>query len=131
MSIELHHLHMVGKAFVNHPPLSAEEVNAWLETLVDVISMKILMGPYSIKCETLGNEGVTGAVVIETSHSTIHFWHAVDEPFGMFDVYSCAAFDPQDVLMHLHSAFDVVKCEYAVMDRNDNIRVVEEGTWRP
>jgi S-adenosylmethionine/arginine decarboxylase-like enzyme len=43
-----------------------------------------------------GNESVTVAAVIETSHCVIHTWaHEVhDLTLYQFDLYSCAHFDP-------------------------------------
>lgn len=122
---------MVGKAYLAAPPVTEAAMNAWLLDLVEKIEMKVLMGPYSINCDTLGNEGVTGTIVIETSHCAGHCWHMVERPFMMFDVYSCVEFDSQTVLRNMHEHFNIVSCDYAVLDRNETISIVESDTWRP
>jgi S-adenosylmethionine/arginine decarboxylase-like enzyme len=120
----LHHIHLLGKAYINNPPRDEAIANEWLKSLVEKIDMKILMGPYSIHCNTLGNEGVTGAVVIETSHAAFHCWSEVDRPFLKFDVYSCVDFDPEVVLHHLNEYFDVDSASYMMIDRNPDVPVV-------
>jgi S-adenosylmethionine/arginine decarboxylase-like enzyme len=122
---------MVGRAYLSNPAVTEQDASDWLLDLVNTIDMKILMGPYTINCETLGNEGVTGAVVIETSHCSGHFWHRVEKPFLMFDVYSCVDFDPNAVLENLHKHFQVIECSYAVIDRNQNINVLTNEMWYP
>ena len=127
----LNHLHLLGKAFLKNPPRDVDHFNDWMKTLVEKIEMVILMGPYSIDCKTLGNEGITGAVVIETSHCTAHIWHAVDRPFMMMDCYSCVAFDPAVVLQHIDDHFEIDTVDYAFFDRNDGVKLIEQKsiTW--
>jgi S-adenosylmethionine/arginine decarboxylase-like enzyme len=115
----LHHLHMLGKAFLKNPPRDVDLFNRWLTHLVEKIEMKTLMGPYSIDCLTVGNEGITGVIVIETSHCSGHVWHAVERPFIMFDVYSCVDYDPQVIIEHLDEYFGVEELHYTIIDRND------------
>jgi S-adenosylmethionine/arginine decarboxylase-like enzyme len=71
------------------------QVEALLNRVVDEVNMNTLMGPYVIRCNTVGNEGITGAVVIETSHCSIHLW---DTGRVSFDLYSCMDFDEQVVI---------------------------------
>lgn len=129
----LNHVHLLGKAFVMNPPQDEVVANDWLTKLVEKINMKVLMGPYSINCKTLGNEGVTGVVVIETSHASFHCWSEVERPFFMFDVYSCVDFSPMDVLKHLDDYFDIDEVTYGFYDRNDGAKLIEQKTlnWRP
>jgi len=118
---EFTHLHMLGRAVVANPPRDVETAKAWLTGLVDKLGMKTLMGPYAINCDTLGNEGITGAVVIETSHVTFHCWSEVEKPFIMFDVYSCLGFDAEMVSEHIEQHFDLKAINYAVYDRTHGI----------
>jgi S-adenosylmethionine/arginine decarboxylase-like enzyme len=128
MAVKLNHLHMLGKAYLKNPPVNVEAANAWLETLVERINMKILMGPYSVDCQTVGNEGVTGAVVIETSHATFHCWHMVEKPFFMFDVYSCVEYDPKVVLGLIDEHFGLIDSSYMLIDRNgDTAAVIDQA----
>lgn len=123
---ELDHRHMVGTIFVSRPPLTAEEGESWLRELVVKIGMKILIEPKAVVCDTFGNEGVTGIVCLETSHASFHSWSSVDKPFINFDVYSCKHFDAQTVLDHFE-CFEPVRHQYAVIDRNQHVNVVESA----
>lgn len=115
---DLNHQHIIVTASgLASPPRTAEAVVVWLAKLVDKVGMRILLGPYATRCETLGNEGVTGIVCIETSHSSCHFWDVDCVPFGKMDLYSCKDFDVQVVLDHF-AEFDPDHIHYIVLDRN-------------
>ena len=126
---ELNHLHLLVSASVKNPPREPEVFNNWMKELVEKVNMVVLMGPYSTYCETHGNEGLTGLVCIETSHSSAHFWEN-DEgiPFLRFDLYSCKTFDPQAVIKHME-IFDPIQIDYTLVDRNSaKIVILEENT---
>ena len=72
--MEKNHKHMILNATVRNPIVSEESCRNWLKKLVEIIDMKILIEPVAKYCDTCGNEGVTGTVVIETSHSSIRNW---------------------------------------------------------
>lgn len=114
---DLNHLHLLVSATVTNPPRSPEVFNKWLEELVSKVGMKVLMGPWSTYCETDGNEGLTGLVCIETSHSSAHFWENDGQPFFKFDLYSCKEFDPQVVIEHMKQ-FEPTQLDYTLVDRN-------------
>jgi S-adenosylmethionine/arginine decarboxylase-like enzyme len=109
---------MIFNAIVKNPIVTEDSCKVWLEKLVEIIDMKILIPPVAKLCETEGNEGVTGAVVIETSHSTIHIWHKVPDPYVKMDVYSCKDFDPQKVIDHVNETMGIVSGGYMLVDRN-------------
>ena len=83
--------------------------------------MKILIPPVAKYCETVGNEGTTGTVVIETSHSSIHIWHKEPVPYIKMDVYSCKDFEPNDVVDFVNETMDVVSGGYMIIDRNSDM----------
>ncbi len=128
--INHNHMILLGKAFISNPPRNDAIANEWLTSLVEKIGMNILMGPYSVDCMTLGNEGVTGVVVIETSHASFHCWHAVERPYLMFDVYSCVDFEASTVLSHLDDFFQVDEANFMLIDRNGVPKVVSEGIYK-
>ena len=130
-ALNLNHRHMLGKAYLRKPPITEQAVDQWLTKLVSDIDMKILMGPYTINCFTVGNEGITGAVVVETSHCSGHFWHLVDRPFLMYDVYSCVYYDTDVVFNNIHEHFDVEEISYTLIDRNNGPFVLDTGIWYP
>ncbi len=123
----LNHKHILVRATnLARPPKTAVEVEDWLRELVALVDMVVLIEPFAIRCEDLGNEGVTGTVCITTSHAAVHCWDSLPEPFLNFDLYSCKDFSPGMVLDHI-GKFGPASCEYFVVDRNDGLRVSETG----
>jgi S-adenosylmethionine/arginine decarboxylase-like enzyme len=117
---DFNHLHVVISATVRNPPRTVAAMDAWLLETVAAVNMKVLMGPFSTRCETAGNVGVTGIVVIETSHLSCHCWEEASEPFMNVDLYSCATFKPDDVVQTIRKHFDASAVTVLFIDRNDN-----------
>lgn len=132
---DLNHKHiLVSARGLRNAPQTAEELDKWLSRLVETVGMKVLMGPYSIRCDTMGNEGVTGVVCIETSHASIHVWSECSDPFLRMDLYSCKDFSSVDVYKMIKE-FRPRETSWIVVDRNgtqsitierENIFVEEE-----
>lgn len=78
--------------------------------------MKILQGPITTYLDVPGNRGVTGVVIIETSHIALHVWDESDPGLLQLDVYTCSDLDPNVVLDKIRE-FDPVKLEYKYLDR--------------
>ena len=114
------HKHMVIRAEVLEPITSEKELKKWLRDLVKIIKMKIIKGPYASYVSKEGNCGVTGIVMIETSHIAIHIWDEITPALVQCDVYSCAEFQRGEVVMHL-GMMKPKKIEYMVMDRTKEI----------
>ena len=114
------HKHMVIRAEVYEPITSEKELKKWLRKLVKLIDMKTIKGPYASYVTKEGNRGITGVVMIETSHIAIHIWDEVSPALVQFDVYSCASFSRGEVIMHL-GMMKPKKIEYMMMDRSKNI----------
>ena len=68
------HKHIIIRAEVLEPITSEKELKKWLRDLVKLIKMKIIKGPYASYVTKEGNRGITGVVMIETSHIAIHVW---------------------------------------------------------
>jgi len=118
------HKHMVLNASVRRPIIDENGCKNWLEKLVEIIDMKILIPPVAKYCDTFGNEGVTGTVVIETSHSSIHIWHKEQVPYIKMDVYSCKNFNPQDVIDFVNETMDLISGGYTIIDRNTDVPTI-------
>jgi S-adenosylmethionine/arginine decarboxylase-like enzyme len=86
--------------------------------------MKILMGPYVKYCDKVGNRGITGVAVIETSHIAIHVWDETDPAIMQFDVYSCSEFDPYKIADKLQADFEVVKLDYKFLNRETELKPI-------
>lgn len=117
--MSFYHKHLIVNAKVKTPIVDEQKCVQWFEKLVEVIDMKILVPPVAKYCDTPGNEGVTGTVVIETSHASIHIWSDVPEPYLRMDVYSCKDFKVEDVLKHLDDSMGLLESDYMLIDRNE------------
>ncbi len=109
---------MIIDAKISLPPSTVEAINDWLERLAHALAMKVLSGPHSCICTEVGNEGVTGFVVLSTSHCSIHVWNKAEVPFARIDVYSCIPFEVAKVVK-LINEFRPSSYEYIVIDRNE------------
>ena len=120
------HKHLIIRAEVNRPITSEKELKRWLRKLVKKIDMKIIKGPYTAHVSKEGNRGVTGVVMIETSHIAIHVWDEISPALVQCDVYSCAEFSSNEVLTEFVN-MEVVKIDHMMLDRVDNIKPI--GKW--
>lgn len=74
--------------------VSEGKAREFLEKVCGELMVKKLFGPVVVRGTTMN--GVTGFVVIETSHASIHCFD--DEEFVAIDVYSCKDFDEKKVV---------------------------------
>lgn len=89
---------------------SVHLIREFLGTLVHKLGMRALAPPVvhdvEIDITKLGKQpfedegGVTGVVVLSTSHCAIHTWPARPTPVFVLDVFSCRDFDPGVVIEH-------------------------------
>ncbi len=88
--------------------------------------MKILMGPYAVYSDMVGNRGLTAVTIIETSHIALHVWDEVDPALMQLDVYTCSTLNTADV-------FDAIQCwkpskvEYKYIDRENELTLLDKG----
>ena len=117
------HKHLIIRAEVNHPITSEKELKRWLRKLVKKIDMKIIKGPYVSYVTKKGNRGITGVVMIETSHIAIHVWDEISPALVQCDVYSCADFSSNEVLIEF-SPMGVTKIDHMILDRANEIKPI-------
>ena len=115
------HKHLIIRAEVNHPITSEKELKRWLRKLVKKIDMNIIKGPYTAYVSKEGNRGITGVVMIETSHIAIHVWDEQTPSLVQCDVYSCAEFSSNEVLMEL-TDMEPTKVEHMLLNRAEEIK---------
>ena len=120
------HKHLIIRAEVNHPITSEKELKRWLRKLVKKIDMNIIKGPYTAYVSKEGNRGITGVVMIETSHIAIHVWDEISPALVQCDVYSCADFSSNEVLIEF-TPMGVTKIDHMMLDRADTIKPI--GKW--
>ena len=117
------HKHLIIRAEVNRPITSEKEIKRWLRNVVKKIDMKIIKGPYASYVSKEGNRGITGVVMIETSHIAVHIWDETIPALVQCDVYSCASFSSNEVLSEF-LGMEVVKMDHIMLDRADEIKTI-------
>lgn len=95
---------------------SVDFIYQFLADVPKMTDMDVLIPPHVVRCDVPGNEGVTGVVVITTSHSSIHTWYPGEPHNGKisFDLYSCNDFDHQTITDEFIRRFEpeeIIKCE--------------------
>ena len=117
------HKHLIVRADIGWCP-SAEDMNMvsdWVRALIKRIDMKLLAGPYTTYVSEAGNKGLTTVAIIEISHIALHIWDETNPGLMQLDVYSCAAFDPQDVFDAVNDVFRTKRLEYKFLDREKEL----------
>ena len=85
--------------------------------------MKIIKGPYASYVQKEGNRGITGVVMIETSHIAIHVWDEDRPALVQCDVYSCAEFSSNEVLAEF-VPMDVTKIDHILLNRANELEII-------
>jgi S-adenosylmethionine/arginine decarboxylase-like enzyme len=117
------HKHLIVRAEVKTPPKDRNWLHSWLNSLVSNIGMKVCQGPIVSYIDVPGNRGLTGVVIIETSHIAIHVWDECSPGLIQLDVYTCGPFDPQVIFNEL-KVFEPVKVEFKYLDRENGLTEV-------
>ena len=117
------HKHLIIRAEVNRPLKGEKETKQWLRKLVKKIDMKIIKGPFAGYVTKEGNRGITGVVMIETSHIAIHVWDETLPALVQCDVYSCAEVSSNEVLAEFID-MEVTKIDHIMLDRADEIKSI-------
>jgi S-adenosylmethionine/arginine decarboxylase-like enzyme len=128
-NLHRHHRHLILNCVVGRTPTSVSACRDWLNALVPKINMNILTPATCVRCDDPGNEGITGTVVISTSHAAFHYWlPESDCPNRLsFCLYSCAPFDPEVVIEHVHQFWWIKESRHKLIDRDWEI--VEAAPW--
>ena len=115
------HKHLIVRAEAKNPPMDEAVLTEWFKKFIDEIGMKVMMGPYVKYSHMIGNRGITGAAIIETSHIVMHVWDEPDPALLQFDVYSCGEFDPETIWNKIKKDFNTTKIEYKFLDRENDL----------
>lgn len=118
------HKHMIVRAEVKKPLTCVKKAEEWMKSLVEKINMKIVSGPHIAYVDKPGNRGLTGIVIIETSHCAIHVWDEANPSLVQLDVYTCSHLEIDTVLNHF-AEFEPVNLEYKFLDRENGLVVIK------
>lgn len=83
---------------------SRKRIRSFLKRLVEEIDMKFLSQPKVYRAVKGEPDGVTGFVIITTSHISIHTF--IDTNHFWMDVFSCKDFDEKKVITLTEREFD-------------------------
>jgi S-adenosylmethionine/arginine decarboxylase-like enzyme len=123
------HKHLIIRAEAKNPPVDEKILTEWFKKFIEEIGMKVMMGPYVKYSHMIGNRGITGAAIIETSHIVMHVWDEPDPALLQFDVYSCGEFDPETICEKIKKDFNTTKIEYKFLDRENNLSELHTITY--
>ena len=123
----LQHKHILINAKVKNPLKTPEDGVGFLTRLVYAIQMKIIKGPYASYVEVEGNRGLTGIVMIETSHIAFHIWDEKDPAMLQFDLYTCGELDRNIVIEHINRAMQIESMDWILFDREDGFKATDLG----
>ena len=125
MNKVIKHKHLIIRAETRKTPREPKWLHSWLVKLVNKIGMDICQGPITAYVDVPGNRGLTGVVIIETSHIAVHCWDETNPGLVQMDVYSCADFNPQTIFDLMDEEFDPSKLEYKFMDRENSLTEID------
>jgi S-adenosylmethionine/arginine decarboxylase-like enzyme len=91
--------------------------------------MKIIKGPFSSYVDKVGNKGLTGIVMIETSHIAFHIWDEPNPGILQFDLYTCGPLVKDQVLDFIKDKFEIVSLDYRLYDREVGFVLESEGSF--
>ena len=124
----IYHKHLLVNAKISNPVKSEAQGIEFLANLVDKIDMKIIKGPFASYVNVEGNRGLTGIVMIETSHIAFHIWDEVRPGLIQFDLYTCGQLELDKVLSIFKETFDIVTLDYILFDRENGFVEESSGT---
>ena len=123
----IYHNHLLVNAKVNNAVKSEAQGIEFLTNLVERIDMKIIKGPFASYVNVEGNRGLTGIVIIETSHIAFHIWDEVRPGLLQFDLYTCGELNLDKVMSIFKETFEVASLEYVLFDRENGFVVEKSG----
>jgi S-adenosylmethionine/arginine decarboxylase-like enzyme len=129
MNEVLVHKHLIIRAEAKNPPMDVAVLRKWFQKFINEIGMKVMMGPYIKYSHMVGNRGITGAAIIETSHIVMHVWDEPDPALLQFDVYSCGEFNPETICEKIRKDFNTTKIEYKFLDREHDLKEIHTLTY--
>lgn len=104
--------------------MNEDEAKKSIVELIDMIDMKLLMGPFAKYVEVEGNRGLTVASIIETSHVVLHSWDEESPAVVQLDVYTCSSLEPSVVFDWLQR-YKPITIQHKFIDREFDITIID------
>ena len=117
------HNQLLLNGYTKTPIKDKNYANFWMLDLIDLIDMKVLMGPFSEYVEKKGNKGLTCVSIIETSHIALHIWDEPDPAQIQFDLYTCSDLPVDKVIENLKSKLGLYDFKYMVIEREHDFNI--------
>ena len=114
------HKHLVFTGVSPYPPRDPNYIKDCMLQIVEEADMEVFMPPQAKYCDDPTNAGVTGTVVITTSHSSVHIW---DNGLVQADLYSCKDFDVDHIAEVFKKLFLCEDYDMKVFDRRPSPRL--------
>lgn len=111
------HLEFFATTTLQKRSYTVKQIEDWLRRLVVAVDMQVLKEAEAIQCDDLGNEGISGIVMLTTSHSSIHIWDKKAQPYFKMVLYSCKPF-PTLPILGMFSELGARICRWELKDRN-------------
>lgn len=112
------HWHMTATGvFLPNAAITGFTVQNFLRQIIRDVRMHCVTGPWTYESDVVGNEGISGIAMLDTSHTSMHCW-TKPEPNFTFDLYSCKPFLTEDTF----PAFErhgVSWVRYTMINRNN------------
>ena len=124
----IEHKHIIIRAEVEwfYAKDQKEDLENWVKGIIKKLGMNLLAGPVSAYVDRKGLKGWTCLAAIETSHIAIHVWDEDTPVVVQFDIYTCGALD-KEVVFNSLKAFRPTKKNYRILDREYDIKTIEDG----
>jgi len=123
----IYHKHLLVNARISDPVRSEQQGIDFLKDLIESVDMKIIKGPFASYVNKEGNRGLTGVVMIETSHAAFHIWDEEKPGLIQFDLYTCGELDFEKVIDLFKTYFKVKSLDYVLFDRENGFVVEKSG----
>lgn len=113
---------------------SLDVVFGFLDRMPDVIGMQKITQPYVFKhlAEPDPEWGITGVVIIATSHCSFHSYPLLGIAF--VDIFSCKTFDVENALAYMDECFKPQKTETKLVQRGTGFQKAmqrfRDGQWQ-
>ncbi len=120
------HHHFIGRFEVTNPPLLADRayLESWMAKLIEGQGMNVLSGPHVAYVDKVGNRGLTGVAIIETSHVAVHIWDESTPALVQLDFYTCGQLD-RDAILKAVKPWGIVRNSFMVLDRERDFVTLE------